>query len=114
MVHNRVFKQCEASVTDDHFGFSSGMGTREVIFTVQNPLKKYHDQRKNTFCFIDLEKVFDTINHGKLLHVNKTLDWMTEIAGLIINWTQTKKLIVEFNRQELHSNDCNNFYVTHP
>lgn len=98
IIHNRIFKKCEANVSNDQFGFRAGMGTREAIFTLQMLLQKCYDQRKDIFvCFIDLEKAFDTINHTKLIQLIQNTGLDDKDIRLIKNlyWHQSARIKVE-------------------
>ncbi|KAL3278231.1 hypothetical protein HHI36_013569 [Cryptolaemus montrouzieri] len=64
IIHNRISSKCEANIGDDQFGFRSGMGTREALFSLLVLAQKCYDQQRDIFiCFIDFEKAFDRVRH---------------------------------------------------
>ena len=51
-------------------GFRKGRGTRDQIANILWIIKKAREFQKNMyFCFIDYDKVFDCVDHNKLLKI---------------------------------------------
>jgi len=68
IIHARIRSRCEEDLADSQFGFRNAFGTREALFGKN--LQKCRDQRKDVFaCFIDYEKVFDRVQHDKLVNM---------------------------------------------
>ena len=61
-------KFLEAEISDAQSGFINGKGTREGIFNLHTISERYTDLNRDLFtCFIDYEKVFDKVNHKKMV-----------------------------------------------
>ena len=55
---------------DVQVGFREGRGTRDQIANILWIIKKAREFQKNMyFCFIDYDKVFDCVDHNKLLKI---------------------------------------------
>lgn len=75
IIHQRIFKKCEQTISDSQFGFRQGLGTREALVATQVLVQNCYDQRKNVImCFIDFEKAFDRVQHQKLLQILRRMD----------------------------------------
>lgn len=75
ILHNRIYKKCERNVSENQFGFRAGMGTREALFRIQVLVQNCLDVKKDVFmCFIDYEKAFDRVRHGKLIEILRKTD----------------------------------------
>lgn len=95
IIHNRLFKKCEANMGELQFGFKEAMGTREALFCTQILVQKCNDVKKDVFiCFIDYEKAFDTIQHDKLIEILQTIGLDTKDIRIIKNlyWNQSAVL----------------------
>ena len=57
------------------FGFKEAMGTREALFGLKVLVQDFKDVQKDVFiCFIDYEKAFDRVQHGKMTEMLRNLD----------------------------------------
>ena len=96
MVRNsRIFDR-EAGRTQS--GFRKGMGTREGIFNFRNIVEKLLEKHKKIYiCFIDYEKAFDRVYHGKLMKIIKKYEIDGKDIRLIKNlyWHQTASIKTE-------------------
>ena len=96
MVRNsRIFDR-EAGRTQS--GFRKGMGTREGIFNFRNIVEKMLEKhRKIYICFIDYEKAFDRVYHGKLMKIIRKYEIDGKDVRLIKNlyWQQTASIKTE-------------------
>ena len=68
VLQERIHTRCEAVIGDSQFGFRSGLGTREALFSMNILLQKCKEFQKPVFiCFIDFEKAFDRVQHSALI-----------------------------------------------
>ena len=75
VLHNRIYRKCEANIQDTQFGFRGGTGTREALFAIRVLVQNCRDVQKDVFlCFVDYEKAFDKVQHQKLIQVLRTTD----------------------------------------
>lgn len=75
ILHNRIYKRCEANIKDTQFGFRGGMGTREALFGIRVLVQNCRDVHKDVFlCFVDYEKAFDKVQHEKLISILRKTD----------------------------------------
>ena len=55
-------------------GFTKGRGTRDQIANIRQIIKKAREFQKNIyFCFIDLAKAFDCVDHNTLWEILKEM-----------------------------------------
>lgn len=108
IIQNRVYKRLENELSDEQFGFREGLGTREALFCVRLLAQKICEFKKNLFiCFIDFEKAFDQVLHGKLfeyleqkginsyeLRLLKYL-YYNQVASIKVDETFTKKIPIK-------------------
>jgi hypothetical protein len=48
----------------------NGMGTREALFVINTLMQRCLDVNRNIFaCFIDFNKIFDNVQHDKLIKI---------------------------------------------
>lgn len=95
VLHTRLYRRCEEVSGDSQFGFKSGFGTREAIFSLQMLIQNCLDQRKDVFiCFIDYEKAFDNVRHDLLLRYLEDLGLDDKDVRIIRNlyWNQTAEV----------------------
>lgn len=95
VLHTRLYKKCEEASGASQFGFKSGFGTREAIFSLQTLVQNCQDQRKDVFlCFIDYEKAFDNVKHNLLISYLSDLGLDEKDIRLISNlyWNQKAEI----------------------
>lgn len=98
IIHARIYSKCEDNMGNTQFGFKNGMGTREALFSMQVLVQRCRDVSVDVFaCFIDYEKAFDTIQHGKLIEILKKLNLDERDIRIIMNlyWHQKAKVTVD-------------------
>ena len=62
IIHKRIYHKCERNTSDNQFGFKSGIGTREALFSLQVLIQNCRDVNKDIFLFfIDYEKACDRV-----------------------------------------------------
>lgn len=82
IVHNRIWRKCEANLSTDQF---AGLGTGETLFTLQLLPQKCHYHGKDIYlCFTYLEKGFDKVNHIELLQILKGIALDNNDTGTFI------------------------------
>ena len=66
--------------------FRKGRGTRDQIANICWIIKKAREFQTNIyFCFIDYAKVFDCVNHNKLLEIRKEMGIPDHLTHLLRN-----------------------------
>ncbi|XP_072933758.1 uncharacterized protein [Epargyreus clarus] len=70
IIHERIRVKCDEQLGDNQFGFRSGVGTREALFAIQVLVQKCREMQQDVFlCFVDYEKAFDRVLHGRMLDI---------------------------------------------
>ncbi|CAF4935692.1 unnamed protein product [Pieris macdunnoughi] len=65
LLTNKV--KCDAQISESQFGFRSGVGTREALFSLNMLVQKCRDlQTDVNIFFVDYEKAFDSVKHDVL------------------------------------------------
>lgn len=98
IIHERLYRKLEENIGDTQFGFRSGFGTREALFTLQVLIQRCRDVNKDVYaCFIDLEKAFDKIKHEKMMTILQTTGVDDKDIRIIANlyWRQKAAVRVE-------------------
>jgi len=74
IIHQGIFKICEAQLSPTQFVFRNSLGKREVIFSLKVLIQKARDVNHDVYaCFIDYQKAFDRVKHDKLLEILKVI-----------------------------------------
>ena len=92
IIHARIYSKCEKRMGSTQFGFKSGFGTREALFGIQVPTQRCQDVNVDVYaCFLDYEKAFDTVLHGKLIQILRDVGFDDRDVHIISNlyWNQT-------------------------
>lgn len=103
IIHRRIYNKCEGLMGKTQFGFKEGMGTREALFSLQMLVQRCQDTNQDVFlCFIDYEKAFDKVQHGKLIHILQSLDINKYEIQCIqsLYWRQTAEVQFGGNKTE--------------
>ena len=80
---------------DVQAGFRKGRGTRDQIVNTRWIIKKAREFQKNIyFCFIDYAKVFDCVDHNKLLKILKGM-------GIPTTWPASWETCMQVRKQQL-------------
>lgn len=101
IIQSRIYKKCELDISDSQFGFRKALGTREALFATQTLIQKCLDHQKKVYlCFIDYQKAFDRVQHGKLLGELQKLNLDGKDLRIIQNlyWNQEATLKYLDNR----------------
>ena len=70
IIQTRIYRRLDERISDTQFGFRKGFGTREALFSIQVLIQRARDVNADVFaCFIDFEKAFDKVQHGKLISI---------------------------------------------
>jgi len=68
VILRRIYIQCDEHISAEQFGFRKGLRTRDALFGLQVLVQRSLDMNKDVYaCFIDFEKAFDKVQHGKML-----------------------------------------------
>jgi len=95
ILHTRLYKRCEEVSGSSQFGFKSGFGTREAIFSLQTLVQNCFDQKKDIFlAFIDYEKAFDNVKHDLLVKYLQEMGLDNKDISIVANlyWNQTAEI----------------------
>lgn len=104
IIHERIYRKLEERIGHTQFGFTSGLGTREGLFSVQVLIQRCRDINKTVYaCFIDFEKAFDKVKHQKMLDILKNTGLDDKDIRIIANlyWKQKANVRIE----ECHSDE---------
>ena len=74
VIDDRLWTIVEETVDRAQFGFRKGKGTKNLIFTLRTIIERSIERKKDLFmCFVDFEKVFDTVLHEALVEMLRML-----------------------------------------
>ena len=66
LMRNR--QKIENEISELQSGFMAGKGTRKGIFNLRMICERYSEVNQDVYaCFIDYEKLFDRVNHEKMI-----------------------------------------------
>ena len=100
VIMNRIRNKIQIDSDKEQFGFKSGKGTRNAIFSLRVLLERAIEKQKNVFmCFVDFQKAFDTIRHEDLMDMLKEKKIDGKDLRIIKNlyWNQTAKVKIGDN-----------------
>ncbi|KAI5718027.1 hypothetical protein M8J77_015079 [Diaphorina citri] len=101
IIHQRICRKIEEQFGNTQFGFRGGLGTREALFCVQVLVQRCLDMNKNVYgCFIDFEKAFDRVQHGKLIEILKKTNIDERDIRIIGNLYWKQKSTVKTENEE--------------
>ena len=64
VLYKKLKRKVEDEVDKAQFEFRNGMGTKNAIFMLKPVNERVLEKQKDVYmCFIDFEKVFDTVQH---------------------------------------------------
>ena len=98
IIQARIYRKCEACLSDTQFGFRSGMGTREALFSIQVLIQRCRDVSVDVYaCFIDYQKAFDRVKHNKLVEILLELGLDGKDVRIIerLYWNQSASVRVD-------------------
>ena len=100
IIHSRIYTKLEEHLSEVQFGFRAGLGTREALFSLQVLIQRARDVNCDVFaCFIDFEKAFDKVPHGKLIDILKTSGIDGKDISLISNLYLQQKATVRLENE---------------
>lgn len=92
IMHKRMERKIEDTLSEDQFGFRKNMGTREAILALRLIVEKRIRKNKSTFiAFVDIEKAFDNVNWEIMFKIMKR-------AGIA---TKERKLLYQLYKNEI-------------
>ena len=85
-IFNERLKKMEVTVDNVQFGFSKGSGTRNATLVLRTVNEKVIEKQKDLYvCFVDYEKVFDTVRREQMWEKLPTLGVGQADLRLLIN-----------------------------
>ena len=70
IIHSRIKVKVDSHLSEEQNGFRKGKGTRESIFSLRVLSERAWQMQKDIYvCFVDFEKAFDRVYHGKLVKI---------------------------------------------
>jgi len=70
LIKQRITPIIEQHLSDSQMGFRKGRGTKDAIFQFRTIIERSMQVNKKVYaCFVDYQKAFDRINHGKLMNI---------------------------------------------
>jgi sorting nexin-29 len=70
LIKNRITPIIESQLEDSQVGFRKGKGTSDAIFHLRMTSEKAMQVEKKVYLgFMDYQKAFDRVRHGKLLEI---------------------------------------------
>ena len=82
-------------------GFRKGRGTRDQIANILWIIEKAREYQKNIyFCFIDLTKAFDYVDHNKLWKILKEMGIPDHLTRLLETCMQVRKQQLELDLEQ--------------
>lgn len=103
IIHKRIYNKLEEGISNSQFGFRNGFGTREALFAFNTLIQRNLEMNKAVFvCFVDYEKAFDKVQHGKMMEILRSKNIDRNDANIIENlyWNQTAKVAIEGEESE--------------
>ena len=98
LIFNRIKHKIDIEVDEAQFGFRSGRGTREGIFSFNILAQKHIEVQKEMYvCFIDYAKAFDRVKHENLVDCLQQIGLDGKDIRIITNlyWHQQAAIRVE-------------------
>ncbi len=92
IVINRIRGRTLSEIAPEQYGFMPDKGTRNAIFVLRRMVERSVEKQRNVYtCFIDYSKAFDTVKHGSLVELLKSLDIDDADTRMLTNlyWNQT-------------------------
>ena len=95
ILQGKVQQYVNYELPDLQAGFRKGRRTRDQIANIYWIIEKTRETQKNMyFCFIDYAKIFDCVDHNKLLKILKEMgNWTT--------WPASWDICVQVRKQQL-------------
>ena len=85
--HTRMHKKKAGFLlAEDQFGFRSGIGTREAVSCMRKRIERALEMQNTVYlCFKDYWKVFDRVQHDKLIKDLKNIHMDDKDLRIIVN-----------------------------
>ena len=81
----RLQQYVNGELPDVQAGFRKGRGTRDQIVNIRWIMEKAREFQKSIYCFIDLAKVFDCVDHNKLWKILQQIRIPDHLTCLLRN-----------------------------
>ena len=70
VILRRIRTKTRLQISQQQFGFVSGKGTRNAVFTLRVLAERAIDIQKDLYiCYVDYEKAFDKVRHQDLFNI---------------------------------------------
>ena len=75
IILNRIRNKIRPEIAEEQYGFVKGKGTTNAIFLLRMLSERAIEMQKDVYqCFIDYEKVFDTVRNQEMLRILARLE----------------------------------------
>jgi len=92
VILRRIRRKIEENIGEDQYGFRANKGTRDGIMELNIIAQKAIKDHKTLYIgFVDFEKAFDRVDHGKLLEMLKKIGIDGKDLQIIRNLYQEQK-----------------------
>lgn len=98
IIHGRIYRKIEENIDSSQFGFRSGLGTREALFSLNVLIQRCLDINQDIhICYIDFEKAFDKVRHETLIKVlqSQNIDYQDIRIIQELYWNQQAQIEIE-------------------
>ena len=97
----RIRTKIRPQISDEQFGFVTGKGTSNALFSLRVITERAIEVQKDVFaCFVDYEKAFDKVKHAELFNMLKGLDLDGKDLRLLRNLYWNQKAAVRVANEE--------------
>ena len=97
----RIRSRIRPRISEEQFGFVSGKGTSNALFSLRVIAERALEVQKDLFvCFVDYEKAFDKVKHVELFNMLKNLNMDGKDLRLLRNIYWKQKAAVRVGNEE--------------
>ena len=99
----RLKRKIEENLTQEQYGFRSGKGTTNAIFSLNMIIERAVEKQKDLYlCFVDFEKAFDMVKHEEMSRMLEDIGVDGKDIRLIVNlyWDQKAAVRIENEKTE--------------
>ena len=96
VIGRRIKRKLMENVDEKQYGFKKGKGTRNAIFVLKMIIERAIEVQKDLYlCYIDFQKAFDTVEHGKMMEMLEEIGLDGKDTRLIRNLYWEQKATVQ-------------------
>jgi Reverse transcriptase (RNA-dependent DNA polymerase) len=86
VILERIRGKMESETADEQAGFRRGRGTQNHLVSLKVMMEKARAKKAPLhFCFVDMQRAFDSVPHGKLWRALRELGFSEQVIALIKN-----------------------------